>query len=210
MTAGAGKTKLASRVVDYLIAELEKGQNDEALAYFYCDRNQHDRQDPSCVLRSYVRQLSTTRSGDAIQPCLADLYRAKERKGFASAQLSDGECTELLGRLVDIYPQTTLVLDALDELDKDRRAGFIEMIDSLVASASRPVKVFISSRRDTDIKRQFEDGPNIGILATDNWGDISTFVTAEIERHETRQRRKISSALRADIINTLQEKSDGM
>jgi hypothetical protein len=65
-TAGAGKMKLVSRVVDRLIDELEPTQNDEAVAYFYCDRNQRDQQDPARFLRSYVRQLCTTRGGDAI------------------------------------------------------------------------------------------------------------------------------------------------
>ncbi len=134
--AGAGKTKLASRVVDRLIDELEQTPNDEALAYFYCDRNQRDRQDPACILRSYVRQLCAARGGDAIQPCLAELYRQKERSGFASSQLTDGECVQLLDKQVNLYPQTTLVLDALDEADKEKRVELMEVIDALVTSAA--------------------------------------------------------------------------
>ncbi len=210
IAAGTGKTKLASRVVDQLLDELAQTQNDEALAYFYCDRNQRDRQDPACILRSYVRQLCATRGGDAIEPCLAELYRQKERSGFASSQLTDAECEQLLDKLVNLYPQTTLVLDDLDEADKEKRADITEVIDKLVNSATKPVKVFISSRRDSDIRRQFEDGPNVSIEATDNLRDITTFVSAEIALYEKRQRFKLSSALRANIVDTLQKKSQGM
>jgi hypothetical protein len=197
-------------VVDHLNENLLQSLSDEALAYFYCDRNQRDRQDPLCIVRSYVRQLAINRSGNAIQPCLADIYEQKENKGFASGKLSFAECADLLRTLVDIYPQTTLVLDALDEADKDQRSRLVDLLESLVASSSKPVKVFVSSRRDTDIKRQFGDGASVAIEATDNASDISAFVAAEIGAHEKRQRRKLSKTLRADIISTLQDKSDGM
>jgi hypothetical protein len=45
--AGAGKTKLVSKVVDDLTSRLDdKSSNNEALAYFYCDRNEEQRRDP--------------------------------------------------------------------------------------------------------------------------------------------------------------------
>ncbi len=208
--AGAGKTKLASLVVDHLLEAQHTTHGDEALAYFYCDRNQADRQDPVQILRSYVLQLSTSRSGDAVQPCLVEVHEKKMGKGPANPDLSKAECIELLHKLFDIYPQTTLVLDALDEADKDRRAGLIDVLDSLVTSANKPVKVFISSRRDIDIKQQYEQGPHVVIEATDNAGDISAYVAEQLDLFEKRRRRKLHRALRRKIVDVIHERSNGM
>ncbi len=208
--AGAGKTKLASKVVDHLLETRQTTQSDEALAYFYCDRNQAERQDPALILRSFVLQLSTSRSGDVVQPCLVEVYERKRSKGPADPELSEEECVELLSTLVNIYPQTTFVLDALDEADKDKRGSLIDVFDELVQSSTKLVKVFISSRRDTDIKRQYETGPNVAIEATDNAADISVYVAEQLGLYEKRRRHKLRRDLRQEIITVLQEKSEGM
>jgi ankyrin repeat domain-containing protein 50 len=196
-------------VVDDLHHVLESHQNDEALAYFYCDRNQTDRRNPVSILRSFVRQLSTTRNGDAIQPSLIQFYTQKRQKGFASENLNIEETESLLHQFIGIYPQTTLVLDALDECDPQTRARFIEVLDNLLQQSSKPIKIFISSRPDSDIKHRFESGPNVGIRATDNQEDIAKFLATKIEKQE-RWRNKISVGLREEVVQTLRDKSQGM
>jgi hypothetical protein len=199
-------------VIDHLLEAQQTTQNDKALAYFYCDRNQADRQDPEHILRSFVLQLSTSRSGDKIQPCLVEVYEKKRHKGPANPDLGESDCVELLHKLVEIYPQTTIILDALDEADKDRRAGLVRVLDLLVTSATKPVKVLTSSRPVPDIKNQYEWGPNIAIDATDNARDISTFVAQQLDLYNERpnRRRKLPHELCREIISTLHEKSNGM
>jgi ankyrin repeat domain-containing protein 50 len=208
--AGAGKTKLVSTVVDSLRGTLRNAQNDESLAYFYCDRNQSDRQNPVLILSSFVKQLSTPQSCDAVQPSLVQLYAEKEKTGFASNEISIEESEKILLELVNIYPQTTLVLDALDECDRRTRGRLIEVLDGLLEQSSKPVKVFISSRPDQDIKDRFDSGPSVGIQATDNQVDISTFVDNKIEKSPEKWRKRISADLRGHIRKTLVEKSNGM
>jgi hypothetical protein len=197
-------------VIDHLLEAQRTSQSDEALAYFYCDRNHADRQDPVQILRSFVLQLSTSRSDDAVQTCLVEMYERKKVKGPANPFLGERECIKLLQELVDIYPQTTIVLDALDEADKDGRASLIDALDSLVTSANKPVKVLISSRRDPDIKHKYEQKPNVAVEATDNASDISAFVAQQLDLYEKRQHRKLQRGLRREIINALHEKSNGM
>jgi hypothetical protein len=112
------------------------------------------------------------------------VYENNRSKGPANPDLSETECIELLHQLVNTYPQTTLVLDALDEADIGRRATLIDALTSLIMSANKPVKVSISSRRDTDIKLEYEQGPNVAIDATDNAGDISAFVAQQLDLYE--------------------------
>ncbi|RKK16120.1 hypothetical protein BFJ66_g10844 [Fusarium oxysporum f. sp. cepae] len=49
---GAGKTFLISRVVDYSIG---KAETSEALAFFYCKRDEQNRRNPQDILRSILR-----------------------------------------------------------------------------------------------------------------------------------------------------------
>jgi hypothetical protein len=138
------------------------------------------------------------------------VYQKKKGKGPANPDLSESESIDLLHKLVNIHRHTTILLDGLDEADKDRRACLFEVLDSLVVSATKPVKVFISSRRDIDIKHQYEQGPNVAVEATDNASDISAFVAQQLDLYEKRQHRKLQHGLRQDIINALHVKSNGM
>ena len=199
-----------STVVDDLIKTFAEQPNDEALAYFYCDRNQPNRQDPALIMSSFVRQLSGVENTNKIQRPIVQRYDLKQRNAFASGGLKIEESFDLLRQLVEIYPQITLVVDALDECNKETRAPFMEMLDILVSGkSSNLVKIFISSRPDLDIKHRFSGGPNMEIRATDNEKDIAKFVDDKI-KDKKEWYCKISSELRELISETLVSKSDGM
>ncbi|KAH0538447.1 hypothetical protein FGG08_004945 [Glutinoglossum americanum] len=207
---GAGKTKLVSTVVDDLLGSFGQHPNDEALAYFYCDRNESVRQDPELILRSFARQLSVSRNSDAIQHSLVQLYYQKRKNGFASGKLKIEESRDVLLQLVRIYPQTTLVLDALDECHKETRAQLVDILDMLITQSPKPVKIFISSRPDRDIKHRFECGPNVHIKATDNHDDIAKFVDDRLNNSPEDWRNSISPDLKREIREVLVDKSEGM
>jgi hypothetical protein len=158
------------------------------------------------ILRSFVLQVSTSRSGDAVQPCPVKAYEQKGRKGPADSELSEAECVALLDQLADINPQTMITLNALDEADNKKRSGLMDVFDELVASTAKPAKVFILSRRDADIKCQYKHGPNVAINAIDNANDIYSSVAEQLDLYERREHRNISSVLRKDIVRVLQKK----
>ena len=85
-------------------------------------------------------------------------------------------CTNLLLESLNLYPKSTLVLDALDECDPNVRVNLIHTLDSLVSRSHNPVKVFIASRPDKDITNQFLNTPNIEIRPGDNQDDIERFI----------------------------------
>ncbi|KAF8851786.1 hypothetical protein BDZ45DRAFT_133333 [Acephala macrosclerotiorum] len=205
-TAGTGKTYLASRVIDDIQYALANNPNHEGLAFFYCNRNEAERQEPLSVLRSFVRQLSTTSNDDH-----SISTRLKERciqAQLKASELTMNDCKELVLEFLNLYPKTTLILDALDECKKEKRRDLIEIFDYFLAHASRPVKIFISSRPDGDIRERFKNLANIEIQATDNHGDISRFVETEIMKH--RRWKNMSPELQGEIIETLQVRSQGM
>jgi len=203
--AGVGKTFLTSKVIEHTRRRLRCSANPEGFAFFYCNRNDEERRQPLSVLRSYVRQLSTTpERPERIRKQLQEQCSELRRNG---ANLGLSDCSEQLLQSVDLYPKTTLVLDALDECDQSSRRQIVKAIELLLDSSSL-VKIFISSRPDGDIRNRFCNIPSIEIRATDNEEDIKKFVRTEMAEHSSW--KMFSQDLQRDVIEVLFSKSQGM
>jgi hypothetical protein len=202
---GAGKTYLTSRVIDHIQDLLASSSDHAGFAFFYCNRNDENRRDPLCVLQSYVRQLSTAvGSTEHIRKKLKMVSDQARRQG---SHLGFEACKTQLMDSVNEYSQTVIILDALDECDQDSRWQLMQVMGDLVSKSGRPLKVFISSRPDEDIKAQVS-GKIIEIQAINNQGDIEKFVNAEIDK--PRRWGPISADLRSEIVQVLCEGSEGM
>ena len=138
------------------------------------------------------------------------MYNQKRKTGFASGKLHFEESQTILASLLQVYPQTTLVVDALDECNRNTRSAFIKSLEKLVDESKNPIKILISSRRDRDIKHRFEVGPNLEIRAIDNRGDIEMFVDHEMSTSDKFWQDGISSELKELTCNTLVDRSRGM
>ena len=205
LLVGAGKTKLIAHV----IASFLKRPLDEALAYFYCSRNEDDRRNPASVLRSFVKQLSISSNSAQLHSALTEKYAEKHRSGFSSAHFSNEEAENLLQILMKAYKRTTLIVDALDECDKSSRVALIETLNRLVNGIPN-LKVLISSRWDDDIKRKLEGKAKLEVDATKNQEDIKKFVVAKLDEDAADRSVPLTDQLRRDIVDILFKKSDGM
>ena len=152
----------------------------EALVYFYCKRDEPDRQDPTKTMQSLVRQLSVQLPGYRVPRPVLDEYEKQEKNAFSSRHLIFEECQNLIVSLLDIYPRTTIVIDALDEIDRQSRKPFLEALNTIAQESKNLVKIFVSSRDDNDIILELEAVPNLYIDAADNAGDIERFIHREI------------------------------
>ncbi|KAF4947098.1 hypothetical protein FGADI_10728 [Fusarium gaditjirri] len=201
---GAGKTFLISRVIDY---SLEKAGASEGLAFFYCKRDEENRRNPKDILRSILRQLSTpikkVESG-IIHVALKDLPNKLALNGTT---FDVSTCEKLMGKIIEDYSRTTIVLDALDECDRNSREELMRVLSNLTNRSSR-LRVFISSRPDEDIQRHFKGTPIMEIQATDNEVDIASFVEDKLFQ-DTRW-ADISPELKEEIKAVFHEKSQGM
>ena len=92
---------------------------------------------------------------------------------------------------MNLYPRTTLVLDALGECDPGSYDCLVETIEFLLSNSKSSFKVFISSRLDVDIRDRFFSRPNIEIQAIDNQEDVKKFVNEKIVKY--RRWNKISA-----------------
>lgn len=158
--------------------------SDEALAYFYCRRDELAMRDPEAILRAVVEQLGYLRASyrSTIQKLVIRLYQAKKDQGFSPEPLGFQESLELIISLVGVYSRTTIVIDALDEIDRSKRQGFLDSLVTIIESSKSLVKIFVTSREDRDIVLRFENVPNINIGVGQNSGDIEAYVRAEVDK----------------------------
>ncbi|KAK2765322.1 hypothetical protein FQN54_008166 [Arachnomyces sp. PD_36] len=210
---GSGKTKLASVVIDGCLQQVSTGAT-MGLAYFYCARNPTEplRADPLEILRSIARQLSCPNLNAPIQPATMEVYEKERDVGFSFRRLDLRGVVDLILKLT-AYNPSTIVLDALDECDSSRRHELFDALDNILRKSSNLVKIFVTSRDDTDVVCRLGDSPNIYINAADNAEDIQRFIDVEIENAINQKRLlrgKISSSLRDTLTTTLNNGAQGM
>lgn len=207
--AGAGKTKLSTRVVDGLKRYVEEAESDVALAYFFCDRNRVDHSDPVVVLRCLVRQLCSQSEESAIIPYVEAGYVQRKRRGFSKGRFTREECHEMLLRLVNDHAETNIAIDGLDELNRETRHLLMDVLDDVTARARRPVKIYIASRQDQDLRDRYESRGHLEVTANDNQADIEKFVLDKLEQSAFCQ-TKMTSKVRQEVLRVFQDKSQGM
>ena len=174
---GTGKTFLTSTVIDHVEDALNSSPHNEGFAFFYCRRTGPSGVDPLIVLRSYVRQLSSVaNSFEDIQVKLMQRCAEAKRKGM---DLSYEVCKELILESINLYPKTTIILDALDECDRSSHS-LAETFVQIMEKAAKPIKLFVSSRKDRDIAKAFRSMPTIAINAKNNEGDIENFLNENL------------------------------
>ena len=138
-------------------------------------------------------------------------YEKKKASGFATSQLSYEEALEHLQVLTQSPSQTFLILDALDECEESTRTKLVQNLQALLPRCDHPIRIFISSRPNPDIKAELHEGLNRSIEATDNCDDIRRYIDDTITKPDAPDfwRTKISSDLRQHVFGTLTEKAEG-
>ncbi|KAH8649922.1 ankyrin repeat-containing domain protein [Xylariales sp. PMI_506] len=205
-SAGTGKTFLTSKVIDYIQNSYKSSTGHEGFAFFYCNRTDIQRGEHMHILRSCVRQLSsTTNDPDGIRKSLLKVSLDLRQKG---SKLDLGSCRDQLLESIELYDNTIIVLDALDECKPESSEQLVESLSFLLSKAKKPLKIFISSRPDYDVQRLLRSWPSVEIEATNNQADIEKFVVATIARHN--RWNQMSKSLKVKIIQTLQDGSQGM
>ena len=112
-----------------------------------------------------------------------------------------------------VYPQTTICIDALDEVDHNLRLELLEALKHVVERSNTLVKIFATTRMDTDILMQFEMFPMIELDPDDNVDDINRVVKEKVQGMIERKQLlhgNVPNALKDEICQVLCERSRGM
>jgi hypothetical protein len=178
---------------------------DHGLAYFYADFAEIRTRQPKHVLRSLLAQLIANRPS-LIQTDLDDLVKQMNDNRDPPSDVL--ELADLIVKTCVHYGDVTLVLDALDEcVDRDE---FLPCFEVLRASVSGNISVFVTSRKERDIRDVFKD---LSTIALEGEGkhvlvDMEKHIRKELESN--RGYSKIPPRMKDVIITSLLEGADGM
>jgi hypothetical protein len=138
-----------------------------------------------------------------------ELMRAKQD----AVEPGDILDTELFINIAKLYETLFIVIDGLDECPEEKRSPILDFIVEASSNPDTNIKVFVSSRRESDISAQFKylDTPAIELEAGKITPDIRSFVQYEASRLRRQSKLRVrDDALFAEIVQRLVEKSDGM
>ncbi|KAF4630251.1 hypothetical protein G7Y89_g7884 [Cudoniella acicularis] len=183
---GSGKTRLVYSVIEHLCKENRNLASPAPLAFFYCIRAEGEpqRADPDEIIRCILKQLSFSKADLPIREPVAGAYKDRKEKaddiGCEIENLKLDECEQLIISLLEYNP-ATIIIDALDECDSKKRSKLMRALDNIIQKSPSLVKIFVSSRDDSDIVCRLENSPNIFIDASDNSLDIERWVSLQID-----------------------------
>ncbi|KAJ7697694.1 ankyrin repeat-containing domain protein [Mycena rosella] len=196
---GAGKTVLASLVVNHLKAQVQN--SDIAVGYIYLNHKETETQTLSNLLGSLWKQLIL---GNPLPSKVHDLYKHHcERHTRPSLD----EFREIVDSAVAQYSKVYLVVDALDEYPEDLRLLLLEYLSTMGST----VNLLVTSRPHISIDFFFPNTKlqHIEIHATEE--DIRQYINVQIQ-HSFRLSRHVQTRpeLRGEIISKISSNVKGM
>jgi len=134
------------------------------LTYFCCDR-------AASILRTLIQQLAQTASEDEFITPVLDIYTGLTLK----------ERQDLLVQPTAVYPQMTICIDALGEVDHKLQLESLEVLAHVAERSNTLATIFATTRMDTDILVQFEMFPRTELEPDGNVDDINRFVKEKVQ-----------------------------
>ncbi|KAI5817430.1 hypothetical protein BZA77DRAFT_386720 [Pyronema omphalodes] len=173
-----------------------------------------NRREPESILNTIIQQLAQCDFEEyRLAKPVVDVYQDRKRQGQESSPLSLAESQGLLIQLTDMYPETIICIDALDEVAEDKRIHLLKALNAVIAKSKSLVKIFATTRQDPDIVAQFKMFPRIELKPDDNVSDINQFVKARVQSaidDGELLSGKISDEFRREICDVLCTRSKGM
>lgn len=166
-----------SMVVEHISA-LYQLSNDHGIVFLYC--NYKEPYDAATYISVAIKQLC--RRMEEIPPVVEAMYKKHTRN--ASQPRSD-ELRDVFLLTCNYFKSIFLILDALDECEAGERQKLFNIL-SYAVTKSNPkcepdvIKLFVTSRREHDIKVAFQAFPTIEVEAAKVDQDIELYVTAQL------------------------------
>lgn len=199
--AGSGKTILASQVIKLLQDLCDNTSSVVCFAYFTVNNDLFE--DSGSLILALFKQLC--RQQQRVPEWLRQAKR-EDRDPREHATIDS------FVKLVAAYSRTFVVIDGLDECTDTARRSVLEFLNDL--RFCRPVvKVFMTSRKKSDIARLFERKEVLQVTtdSEDTTKDINLLIRQKTELLRQNQTLLVQSdTLFEKVVSTLIQKADGM
>ncbi len=196
---------ISSNVVDYLASKTDNQTS--ATAYYYCDFSEKQTLETVSILGTLIKQLMLPKTsllettGAQILRTYSDGIRSPSRE----------ELIDLLCSILAAYSLVYVMLDGLDECERDVQQDILLALNRLAHFGQTTVKVFISSREDAQIANALRGYPFVQMSEAKLRDDIVQFVEETVKSKLYSGELLIRDpALEQEIISTLVTRSQGM
>ncbi|KAG8527305.1 uncharacterized protein KY384_008049 [Bacidia gigantensis] len=168
---GAGKTVLASAVIDHVLGR--KLDLDAAVVYIYCDYRETEAHDVSALLSTMTRQLLEQ---DGCQAPIEEMEKLQEEVEQRHRALTEDDLMVQFRKCAQDFGRVYIIIDALDELPDHVRNDFIQRL----AALDGQVYLFVTSRHNIDPTIDFDNAARFDVVAS--WEDVETYMRSEIKK----------------------------
>jgi hypothetical protein len=179
----------------------------KVVAYFYFDFNDVQKQNSELMLRSLIYQLS--RQCVKIPVGLDTLFSSCES---GQRQPSLDALLEAMQKMIEEFPQSYIILDALDECTD--RAELMSIVDKISGWQTQNLHLLVTSRRERDIETSLEyfvDGQNIICLQSELLDkDIQICVRQRLSDDKSLSKWQKDPIIKQEIETALMQRACGM
>ena len=196
---GAGKTVLASIVIDHLWNKVLK--DGIGVAYIYCDYLKHGEQTPLNLVGSLLKQLAEQQN-----PISESLQNYYDRHKRSNTNPDPGLPFEVLKAECDSWSGIYIIIDALDECSEKDATRQIVVKGLLSLQGSKRINILVTSRPIPSILCNFEVWERLEIRADSE--DIHRYLLGQMDRFS--KRILAEKDLQAKIISGIVDAADGM
>lgn len=165
-----------------------------AFGFIYFDYGEQQRQSAINITTSLLRQWADCQK--ELDPGIRALY-AKLRSEQKRPRLAD--CIQCLKPIANSFPSAFIIIDALDECNRDERIIFLDVLRKLSPS----VKIFATSRPQLqDVQNFF--GRSIIVSISAQREDLELYLRKEVDKKHMELERK------EKIIRELSTQANGL
>ena len=196
---GAGKTMLASIVIDHL--ENVEERTDIGVAYLFCTYRDRVQQTPVNLVASLLQQL--LQQSRTVPKSLRDIYQSHRKQG---TRPSVDEIFRFLQSVIHEFTQVFVVVDALDEYTDADGARRLLLSKLGRLQTSHNVNLMATSRYIPRISQEFETAICLEIRASD--ANVNKYLDGRMKDLPAFVSRKpdLQATIKRGITNTV----DGM
>lgn len=202
---GAGKSVLASMVVEEINYIARSRNSQYRCLYFYCKEGDGERDNFVAIGRSLLLQLLTHEPQMVAYP--HSVYRKSKQTILRTRLVVE----DLLEKTLLACPSVYIVLDGIDECAQEERQGLVQWFKKLVEKlhpiTSNQLRVLFVSQSNTRERRDFSGITSLKIQADDNKSDVAMF--ARIEAAKIQDKFGITDQDRVDISHRIPDSCGG-
>ncbi|KAK6359991.1 hypothetical protein TWF696_001112 [Orbilia brochopaga] len=204
--AGCGKTIISGWVHESQLEKVKKLKS-AVLLYYPCDFKEADSLSFATIIQSFIKQMALSlgqhRIPDSLLEALAD--------AVDSGTLEFDEAVEIFFNFARNFECIWIILDGIDECDSHNRADIFRWIALAASFSDSMIAVYVSSRKDIEIKDELKRYPNIPLTTRQPVDDLNNYIAEEVESLRANGILKFSNPkFYATVVDKLIKKADGM